>query len=179
MNISKLLQKFRVPLGFLFAIAFLLFAQPRLEWLIPGSALALVGVMIRIWAAGHLRKHQRLSVAGPYRWTRNPLYLGSFVLGLGLSLATANLFITGAFAILFALVYIPVMKQEERELSDAYGEDYLEYRKAVPLFLPGLAPAPPNSSQQFSWQQVNVNREYNAAIGYCAVVLYLAVRIYW
>ncbi len=75
------IQRFRVPLGFLFAAIFLIFARPEIITLIIGGAIAVVGLLIRAWASGHIRKNQTLAVSGPYSYTRNPLYLGSFILG--------------------------------------------------------------------------------------------------
>ncbi len=72
----------RVPLGFLFGAVFLIFARPERVTLIIGGIIAVVGVLIRAWASGHIRKNQNLAVSGPYAYTRNPLYLGSFVLGV-------------------------------------------------------------------------------------------------
>ena len=80
------IQRFRVPLGFLFAAIFLIFAKPELLTLFMGGAIAVVGLLVRAWAAGHIRKNQTLAVSGPYAHTRNPLYLGSFILGVGFTI---------------------------------------------------------------------------------------------
>src|SRR5690348_3175291 len=47
----------RVPMGFMLGIAFVIFAQPTLPWLVTGAALALIGLAIRAWAAGCLDKN--------------------------------------------------------------------------------------------------------------------------
>src|ERR1700733_3935465 len=65
---------------------FLLFlvAQPRNNILfLLGLFVALAGETIRFWAAGHIRKGRELAQQGPYAMTRNPLYLGSFVMSCG------------------------------------------------------------------------------------------------
>src|SRR5688500_12913294 len=75
-NLPKILQKIRVFSGFFIAVVYMVFARPEPLTLSIGLAIALVGVMLRAWARGHLRKSEKLDVSGPYAHTRNPLYLG-------------------------------------------------------------------------------------------------------
>src|SRR5437764_11942650 len=84
---KRFLQRLRVPLGFLFAIIFIVFARPTVLSLLIGGGFALVGLAIRAWASGHIRKAKLLAVSGPYAYTRNPLYVGSFILGVGFTIA--------------------------------------------------------------------------------------------
>jgi hypothetical protein len=60
------IQRFRVPLGFLFAAIFLIVARPEPLTLAIGGAIAVVGLLVRAWASGHIRKNQTLAVSGPY-----------------------------------------------------------------------------------------------------------------
>jgi len=80
-------SRWRVPMGFGLAALYLLLAQPAPKLLLCGAALAFAGLLLRAWAAGHLSKNQRLACGGPYAYTRNPLYLGSAIMGLGGALA--------------------------------------------------------------------------------------------
>ena len=98
-------SRWRVSLGFALAIAFLILAQPRVAMLLSGGALALAGLLLRAWAAGHLAKNQRLATGGPYSYTRNPLYLGSALMGLGGALAGRSWIMGVAFTAFFVLVY--------------------------------------------------------------------------
>ena len=83
-------QRWRVPLGFACAAVFIVLARPTRLSLAAGGGVALVGLALRAWASGHIRKNDRLAVSGPYAHTRNPLYLGSFILGLGFTVAAAS-----------------------------------------------------------------------------------------
>ena len=83
-------QRWRVPLGFVCAGLFVVLARPDRRSLFVGGAVALVGLGIRAWASGHIRKNARLAVSGPYAHTRNPLYLGSFVMGVGFTVAASG-----------------------------------------------------------------------------------------
>ena len=126
----------RVPLGFALGVAYLIFSQSTPRLLGAGAAIALLGLSVRAWAAGHLDKNRDLAVTGPYAHTRNPLYLGSLLMGLGFAVAGGSLALGIAFAALFALVYWPVMRREEGHLRRQFGETYDRYAEVVPLLLP-------------------------------------------
>lgn len=174
------LQRLRVPLGFAFVLVYLVFSQPTWESLSIGLPPAVLGYAIRVWASGHLYKWKGLAVSGPYRWTRNPLYLGSFIMGAGFMLAASRWSLLIGFLILFILIYVPVMKKEETELRDGYGESFRIYRRQVPLFLP----RPPRGEsrdagkqREFSWSQVWANREHRTGLGVTLVSLFLVAKL--
>lgn len=179
MHRASLMQRIRVPLGFLFGAVFAVYSKPTWAAIWTGAGIAALGLLLRVWSAGHLRKHRELCISGPYRWSRNPLYLGSFFLGLGFSVAANNPWILLFFLILFTAIYIPVMAKEEAELNRAYGSRYQEYRAEVPTFFPSLRPRQVSSGRNFSWEQVILNKEYKAAIGFVAVLFFLFVKLTW
>ena len=173
-------QRIRVPVGFLYGLVFLYFCRPTPYLLGAGLAMAAIGLAVRIWSSGHLEKWRRLAVHGPYRFTRNPLYFGSFLMGLGFTLSSARLFLLILFLFLFVLLYRPVMRREEKELCDEYGQGYLVYRERVSLFLPGKPlPVSGHEATRFSWNRVWENREYNAMVGYFIVSLFLCSKLPW
>ncbi len=158
------IQRYRVPLGFLFAAVFLIFARPEILTLIVGGAIALAGLFVRAWASGHIRKNQTLAVSGPYAYTRNPLYLGSFVLGIGFTMAAGVWWLGLVFIALFLGIYLPVMRVEASELTHIFGEEYQEYARRVPLFFPHFA-AYNKSKNKFDFDLYLRYREYQAALG--------------
>src|SRR5437667_341574 len=95
------LARWRVPLGFLLGAICLIFAEPRLWSILAGSIPGLLGLLWRAWASGHLRKNERLATGGPYAYTRNPLYFGSFLLGAGFSIATGRITLAILFVVCF------------------------------------------------------------------------------
>lgn len=189
--------RFRVPLGFALGATYLIFAQPTSPWLALGGGIALIGLWIRAWAAGCLDKNSSLAMGGPYAWTRNPLYLGSLLLGSGFVIAGRSIVLGIAFAALFLLVYRPVILREEAFLRARFGELYARYANEVPLLLPlrrrnglkqGLEPRlnpqggafvarTPGSSPAFRWTRYRKNREYEAAAGYAAGILFLILKM--
>jgi protein-S-isoprenylcysteine O-methyltransferase Ste14 len=160
-------QRWRVPLGFLLGVAFVVLAKPRAVTLLAGGAVALLGLALRAWAAGHIRKNSQLATSGPYAYTRNPLYLGSFLLGLGFTIAAGQPLLGLLFVALFLGIYLPVMRVEAATLSRLFGEDYTRYARAVPLFFPRLMPYrdAKTGGAKFDAELYLRYREYQAAIG--------------
>lgn len=175
------MQRWRVPLGFLCAALFFLFSRPRPLTLAVGGAIALPGLALRAWATGHLRKNDSLATSGPYAHTRNPLYLGSFVLGLGFTVASGRWILGILFAALFLGIYVPVMRVESATLAELFGESYQRYVKAVPLFLPRLSPyaAAARDTVRFDVGLYKRYREYRAAIGLVIAWALLALKAFY
>ncbi|HME00108.1 MAG TPA: isoprenylcysteine carboxylmethyltransferase family protein [Terriglobia bacterium] len=172
--------RWRVPLGFALGVAYLIFARPSVSLLIAGGAVALAGVAVRAYAAGYLKKNQRLTTSGPYARTRNPLYLGSLLIGTGFAIAGGRWILGLAFVGLFLLIYIPVMRRESDFLRREFAGFYDQYAASVPLFLPRLSAWRDASTEtmRFRWDQYRRNREYEAALGYAAGIILLALKIF-
>lgn len=168
--------RWRVSLGFAFAAAYLIFSQPTLWLLIAGAAVALPGLALRMLAAGYIEKDRRLGTAGPFAHTRNPLYLGSLIIGIGFIIAGRSWILAIVFLALFTLIYLPVMRAEEKSLSRRFGREFDEYARSVPMFVPVLGRRW-QSTEQFQWARYRANREYNAALGYGAIVILLVTKI--
>src|SRR6201989_2234723 len=141
------IQRWRVPLGFLCGAAFIFFARPTPRMLLIGASVSLLGLAIRAWAAGHIRKNAQLAISGPYAFTRNPLYFGSFLLGLGFTIASGQLVLDLLFVALFLGIYFPVMRVEGSTLAELFGNNYEVYKRSVPLFFPRLTPFRNSDSQ--------------------------------
>lgn len=171
-------QRWRVPLGFLCGALFVLFARPRPLTLGLGGIVALLGLGLRAWAAGHIRKNAELAVSGPYAYTRNPLYLGSFLLGIGFTVASGQPLLGLLFAALFLGIYLPVMRVESATLAELFGEDYKRYASAVPLFLPRLSPyrTAGATAVKFDASLYLRYREYRAALGLLIAWSLLALK---
>jgi protein-S-isoprenylcysteine O-methyltransferase Ste14 len=176
------MQRWRVPLGFLCAALFLFLARPRPVTLIIGGVVALCGLLLRAWSAGHIRKNDRLATSGPYAHTRNPLYLGSFILGLGFTIAAGRWWLLGGiFVALFLGIYLPVMRVEAQTLEALFGDEYERYACRVPLFLPRLLPyrEGATAATKFDAALYLRYREYRAALGLLFAWGVLACKVWW
>ena len=172
------MQRWRVPLGFVCAALFFFFSRPRPLTLAIGGAIAVPGLALRAWATGHLRKNDTLATTGPYAYTRNPLYLGSFFLGVGFTVASGRFILGIIFAALFLGIYVPVMRVESATLAELFGERYQQYLEAVPIFLPRLSPyhAGVKDEKKFDASLYKRYREYRATIGLIIAWALLALK---
>ena len=160
----------RIGSAWVLAIAFFWLARPDYLTLGIGATVVLVGLLVRGWAAGVLRKDRELAVSGPYAFTRNPLYLGTFLIGVGAVVAGGRLWLGLGFITWFAWIYGSTMARESGELAARFGESYSRYRASVPLLLPRLTPFRPvqdlaAADTAFSPARYLHNREYEALLG--------------
>jgi protein-S-isoprenylcysteine O-methyltransferase Ste14 len=175
------IQRWRVPLGFACGIAFLLLAKPTPLALLFGACISLPGLALRAWAAGHIRKNAELAISGPYAYTRNPLYLGSFLVGLGFTIASGRWLLALLFASLFLGIYLPVMRVEASTLSELFGASYEDYRSSVPLFFPRLTRFEGRElcAAKFDAGLYMRYREYRAAVGLVVGWGLLLIKTYY
>jgi protein-S-isoprenylcysteine O-methyltransferase Ste14 len=161
--LNKLAEK-RTLFHLLFPLACLVFAKPQDIYLFIGTGLVIIGEIARIISAGHIRKNEQLTVSGPYAYTRNPLYFGSFLMGLGISfLSGYPLVVIPIYLFLFALIYIPTIKGEEVFLERKFGDDYIHYKLSVPAFFPSLKKRI-TSEGKFQWSTVRENKEHRSLL---------------
>ncbi|HEX3697608.1 MAG TPA: isoprenylcysteine carboxylmethyltransferase family protein [Polyangia bacterium] len=118
-----------------------------------GAALVTAGAALRSWATAYLnadtmmdaRLHtQRLVIVGPYRFVRNPLYLGNFLVAAGIGLWASRI----GFVVLMTGLFIFVRRligREEAHLADEHGDAFRQFL-TVPRLWPTWGPAPPTST---------------------------------
>lgn len=144
MNIRDKLRRHRRYLSYPLIISALLFSSPVSLQIPPlldksldvaGMFIAFCGQAIRLWAWGANPPVPGFRVCGPYGFVRHPLYVGNFLIGLGLLIIfNAPL----AYVIVLpslALLYWSVTAEEEERLEKKWGETYVKYRTQVPRFL--------------------------------------------
>jgi protein-S-isoprenylcysteine O-methyltransferase Ste14 len=160
----KRIARLRVPLGFLFGVFVLWLAQPTVRTLLIGALVAIMGEVVRLWAAGHLEKGREVTSSGPYAFTRHPLYLGSALIGVGLVVAAADLWISVVVLGYLAITYTAAIRTEEAHLTEKFGAAYPRYRAGQM-----------SVKRRFSLERaLKTNREYRAAIGVLVVLGILA-----
>ena len=171
--------RIRVRAGFVLAVIYLIWAQPTVVGLLGGAAVALAGLLLRAWSAGCLEKDRKLATGGPYAHTRNPLYLGSAIAGLGFVIAGGRWWFLGLLFTFFATVYWPVMRNEQAHLERLFPDEFPPYARAVPLFWPRLRPwGGRDSSPGFRVERYRKNREFRAFLGFLVIVLFLWGRMF-
>ncbi|MGH9163875.1 MAG: methyltransferase family protein [Vicinamibacteraceae bacterium] len=162
------LARWRVPLGFAAGAAVFWLARPTVTTLAAGAALASVGEIVRIWAAGHVEKSREVTQSGPYWFVRHPLYVGSAIMGAGLAVASGSLLAAALIAGYLALTMRAATTTEDAFLRRQFGAAYDRYRHG----------AVPSVSRRFSLERVWRNREHRAVVGLLAVFALLLVRMW-
>ncbi|ADB16089.1 Isoprenylcysteine carboxyl methyltransferase [Pirellula staleyi DSM 6068] len=122
----------------------------------------ILGLALRSWSAGTLHKNAVLTQIGPYSITRNPLYVGSFLMMLGFCSLVHDMHTIWIVAGPMAWIYWVQVKQEERLLSHLYPHDWNSYAAATPRFIP--RPWNPVRGGSWSLAQWARNREYKAIV---------------
>jgi protein-S-isoprenylcysteine O-methyltransferase Ste14 len=110
-----------------------------------GGSLVVVAAMLfwlavrRFRAAGTSVPGNRPTTAivrtGPYRFSRNPIYLAMSMLHLGIAIWANSVWLVATLAVAIALMAIVVIPREERYLEDRFGADYLNYKASVRRWL--------------------------------------------
>ncbi len=163
---TRLLARWRVFLGFVFAAVVLWLASPTRNSLAAGAAVAILGECLRLWAAGHLEKSKEVTRSGPYRYTRHPLYLGSSIIGIGIAVASHHVIVAAIVIVYMLLTLTAAMRSEEAHLREKFGDAYDAYaqKRAAPMDRP------------FSWQRALYNREHHTMIGLATGLCLLLVK---
>jgi protein-S-isoprenylcysteine O-methyltransferase Ste14 len=171
-TLTKLLARWRVPLGFAAAALVIWLAEPTGATLLCGGIVALAGEGLRIWAAGHLNKSREVTTSGPYRWFAHPLYVGSSVMGAGLAVASNRAVVAAIIAVYLGATIAAAIRSEEAFLRRAFGDGYDLYRSGANAATAG----PRSHSRRFSLAQAIANREYRAVAGLALAVLLLLLK---
>lgn len=173
---SAVARRIRVPLGFAFALLYFWLARPTWQSLAIGAVLIVPGLLTRALASGHVRKNEALAISGPYAYTRNPLYLGSLLIGIGFAIAARNWWVGIVLLLMFFAIYMPVIRSEEQFLRERFP-DFDEYARRVPRMLPRITPASSDDASGFSLDLYLQHREWNALLGALAIVAALILKM--
>ena len=197
---GNMLTKLRLRSAWLIVPLYLWAAEPTAQLIALGLVVAVLGGLVRAWAAGTIRKNRVLTTSGPYAYTRNPLYFGSFLIAIGLVIASGRWWFV-LLLVAYVVVYHRVMLKEERRLERLFGDAFKRYEDAVPRFVPRLrpalvhapvasdaaslddednpAPAPmtgPRSAGTF-FRRYLAHREYQALLGIAIMFVALIVKL--
>jgi protein-S-isoprenylcysteine O-methyltransferase Ste14 len=170
-------SRYRVAAGWIVGLLVALLARTSTGSLLLGLPLVLLGEALRLWASGHIEKTKRLATGGPYAHSRNPLYVGSLLLALGVAVACASPWVVAAVALYFLAFYPSVMREEADFLARKFPDEYAEWAAAVPLCWPRLRPGGPRGSR-FEPARVRQNREWRTAAALPVIAILLLALPY-
>ena len=162
------IARLRVSFGFMTAAVAFWHATPTWSSLVLGGFIATCGELVRVWAAGHIRKGQEVTTSGPYRFTRHPLYLGSFVIGVGFVVAATNA-VVAIIVILYLVVMFGVaIILEEATLRKQFGSDYDRYTHGELH----------SGDRSFSLSLAKHNGEHRTLLGFAAGLSVLGIKVW-
>jgi protein-S-isoprenylcysteine O-methyltransferase Ste14 len=171
--LKDIINKWRVKAGSLAAVAVLLLARPTFRSILLGFLISVLGLIVRTWACGHIQKEAKLSMSGPYKYTRNPLYLGNLIIGIGVTVGSRSWWVFGIFCFYFIVFYPVIIVIEKQKMEKLFPKQYKKF-KQVPLFIPSLKPMLLQDKKKFKWSLFLDNREYRAIVG---VILFWTAMI--
>ena len=158
------LARLRVPLGFVLAVVVLALSRPTWRSIAIGAVVGIAGQVVRLWAAGHLEKSREVTMSGPYRYTRHPLYVGSSIMAAGVAVASRSVWVALIVAVHMIVTITAAVRTEEAFLRERFGDAYDAYaeRRAAPM------------PRRFSFARAWRNREYRAIAGLALAIALLA-----
>lgn len=159
------------------------------RWILGiGTALATAGALIRSWAEAYLKSSvvhdakmhsDRLTADGPYRYVRNPLYLGTILGGLGM-VAMSSRFGFGAVVVGIPVIVYRLILREEAGLLASHGETYREYFRAVPRLIPALRARVPAGEARPDWVDGFTGEAFMWGMAFGMVAFTATLRLtYW
>ena len=181
---NRALGQLRLVALYVLVAAMLYFARPSRYGVLVGLVFVIIGESVRFWSAGHLWKTRELVTSGPYRYTRNPLYLGRLLIFSGLCVMARLPYgihwaVLAVGWLIFFGYYLPRKERvEPARLREFHGESYERYRRAVPALFPTLRAYPQARPRPWSVERMFRNREHWMVAALMVVSLYLIWRAY-
>ncbi len=174
-KLNSFLYRYRVRIGFFSIIASIFLSRPSPLSLLAGLGVIGSGLLLRAWACGHLHKEKVLAISGPYRYTRNPLYVGNLIIGLGIVMSAYSIWVAVLLACNFLIIYPFVINREKRRMKEFFPDEYEAFKRKVPLFFPRFPSSLPKSEIRFSRELYRKNGEIRALYG--ALVYWAAITL--
>ncbi len=171
--------KYRFYFSWLSAFILAIIARTTTTGFWLGVPIIIFGELFRIWSQGFIEKGSKLAVSGLYAYTRNPLYISNFFIGLGFVLILSNFWFVLVYSIGFCLIYSGIIRQEEGYLSNQFGSLYQDYCAHVPRVFPRLIAYPKRSNESFRWKLVLKHGEHIAFSSILLLLISLYLRQEW
>jgi hypothetical protein len=126
----------RQGLGLVIMLVYSLLAAPRLLSFVVGAMLAVLGMLVRLYASGYIIKNKQLATDGPYSLVRHPLYTGNLLMVIGFTFASGQWWTIPVSALFWWFYYPPAIEYEDRKLRDIFGEEWEQWSQTVPAVVP-------------------------------------------
>jgi hypothetical protein len=170
-------DRYRQFIGISFLLLVTAAGDPKVFLFWPGLLLAVVGIAIRLWASGHIKKDKALATDGPYAYVRHPLYVGNILLGIGFSLASGLWWGFPLFILILLGFYPQAIKSEDAKLRQLFTEEWENWRMHTRALIPRFdLDRNPRGSWSF-YQSLRQNGEPIIALVLLACLYFLYLKL--
>jgi protein-S-isoprenylcysteine O-methyltransferase Ste14 len=147
-------QRTRQLLGISFIVLLVIVGAPTNAVLyFLGVAAATLGIAVRMWASGHVRKNKVLATTGPYAYVRHPLYVGNHLIAFGFCLASGLWWSFLAWIALGFFYYPQTIAHEDRRLARQFAGEWEAWARETRALIPQLKPYRSGQSAEWSFRQ--------------------------
>jgi len=174
-KIRKILVKLRLPIGILLFLILFTLIKPKPVWFFPGLLVSVLGEALQLWCMSTIKTKKALTVTGPYMFVRNPMYIGRYFLILGILIMTGNIWLMILATVIYYFYMVNRVNREEKILLDLFGEDYAQFRREVPPYLPTFRRFDKNKLRSWNSESIRQNSVMTNLIATvaCYIVLFL------
>jgi len=166
-------ERYRQFIGISFVILISVVGEPKELLFFTGLAFVFLGIAVRLWSSGHIKKNKALATDGPYAFVRHPLYVGNITLGFGFALAS-SLWWSLPLLILILLIFYPqAIRREDENLHRMFKKDWEQWHKRTPALIPRLSHY--RDAQAGSWSFMQSLRQNGEPI----IALFLLFWLYF
>jgi len=173
LSLVEVIIKYRSTVGIICLIAVLYLSEPTMVSIPTGFFIMLLGVFFRGWSSGYINKDNELATKGPYSLTRNPLYFGNFILGIGIAFAAHNIYAYVICFVFYFLFFPFLISIENKRLKKKFGEKYETWSKNLNTFFPKIKII---KDSQFNISFYMKNREYKVFYFSLLIIALLVIK---
>lgn len=149
-------RRFRQFIGIAFLIVLTIVGTPaRFPYgvFVAGVVLSVLGILIRLWASGHVKKDKVLATTGPYAYVRHPLYVGNHLLMVGFCMASGLWWSFIAYVVLSLYFYPQTIRSEDNLLARLFPGEWEPWAKVTRALIPRLTPYRSGQTSEWSFSQ--------------------------
>ena len=170
-------DRYRQLTGIMFIIFMTIVGKPFGSALAVGAILVLLGVLVRMWASGHIKKYKALATDGPYAYVRHPLYVGNTLLGIGFSLASGLWWGILLFILIMLFFYPHAIRLEDEKLHRLFGDAWESWRRKTRALIPTVSAKDATGGDWSFYQSLRQNGEPIIALFLFVCLIFLYVRL--
>ena len=139
--------------GVVFLILLTIVGRPVAPLYYWGVVIAALGIAVRLWASGHVKKDKALATAGPYAYVRHPLYVGNHLITFGFCLASGLWWSFLGWIALGFFYYPQTIAHEDKKLARLFPGQWEEWAREVRALIPRVSPYRAGQKAEWSFRQ--------------------------